>query len=168
MPIRSARPGDFDAIRAIERRAGQAFATVGLAFVADDEPPSSAVLAHHVAAGTLWVTVDDDDRPVGYARASVVDGEGHLDQVSVDPGHQRRGIAAALIDQVSAWASALGYPGVTLTTYRDVAWNGPVYARLGFRPLGDDELGPELTAIRARERAAGLDAQPRLAMRRWA
>jgi hypothetical protein len=43
---------------------------------------------------------------------------------------------------------------------------GPWYRRLGFRPLADAALGPELAAIRRRETARGLDVVPRLAMRR--
>jgi hypothetical protein len=53
---------------------------------------------------------------------------------------------------------------VSLTTYVDVAWNGPYYQRLGFRYLRDDELGEQLRAIRDREAASGLDRWPRAAM----
>lgn len=164
--IRPARLADFDEIREIERRAGQAFATVGLAFVADDEPPTQAALHAHLDTATVWVAVDGDDQPIGYACASDVDGEAHLDQVSVDPQHQRHGIGAALIEQVCTWARDGGHVAVTLTTYRDVPWNAPAYRRLGFVPLGDHELGRELAARRRDEHVRGLDAQPRLAMRR--
>lgn len=164
--IRPARLADFDAIRGIERRAGLAFATVGLAFVADDEPPTHGALQAHLDTATVWVAVDADDQPLGYACASEVDREAHLDQVSVDPQHQRQGIGAALIEHVCAWARGGGHAAITLTTYRDVPWNAPAYLRLGFVPLADDELGPELAALRRDERARGLDARPRLAMRR--
>jgi hypothetical protein len=42
-----------------------------------------------------------------------------------------------------------------------VPGNGPYYERLGFRYLAPDEETPGLRAIRARERAMGLDAWPR-------
>jgi hypothetical protein len=48
---------------------------------------------------------------------------------------------------------------VTLTTYADVPWNGPWYARHGFAELA--ELTPELARLRAAERAAGLDRHGR-------
>lgn len=166
MEIRPARLADVDQICAIERRAGQAFATVGLAFVADDEPPTHAALQAHLDTASLWVAVDAHDQPIGYACAGDVDGEAHLDQVSVDPQHQRRGIGAALVERVCTWARDCGHGAITLTTYRDVPWNAPAYLRLGFVPLADDELGPELAARRRDERARGLDARPRLAMRR--
>jgi hypothetical protein len=55
---------------------------------------------------------------------------------------------------------------VTLTTYRDVPWNGPLWARYGFGVIGERDHGSEPAAIRAEERRRGLDVLPRLAMRR--
>jgi len=86
--------------------------------------------------------------------------------VLVDPADGRRGFGKALIEQVAAWARERGAPSLTLTTFVEVAWNAPYYERLGFRLLGDDELGPELRAIRAREASLGLDRWPRAAMLR--
>ena len=106
------------------------------------------------------------DRPVAYACASVVDGEGHLDQVSVRRSYARRGIGGALVEQVCEWAKTEGLHAVTLTTFRQVEWNGPLYERYGFAPLDEGDHGPELTAIRTAERAAGIDVAPRIAMRR--
>ncbi len=166
MELRAPTTAELPALREIERRAGRVFADVGLALVADDEPPPVEALSEHLAGGTIWVAVVDG-RPVAYATASEVDGEGHLDQVSVDPDYSRRGLGRELIEFVCAWAAAKGAPAVTLTTYRDVPWNGPLYRRYGFEQLGDDELGPELQEIRRAERARGLDVQPRTAMRRW-
>jgi hypothetical protein len=53
---------------------------------------------------------------------------------------------------------------MTLTTFRDVPWNGPYYAALGFEVI--DDLSPELAAMREHERAIGDDDfGPRVAMR---
>jgi hypothetical protein len=74
---------------------------------------------------------------------------------------QRRGLGGALVSTVCTWARAQGCPTVTLTTFRDVPWNGPFYQELGFselnrlttgsatirqheRDIGDDGLGPQL------------------------
>ncbi|HUJ66088.1 MAG TPA: hypothetical protein VLX59_11150 [Acidimicrobiales bacterium] len=58
-----------------------------------------------------------------------------------------------------------GLPAVTLTKFRDVAWNGPFCARLGFREVED--LSPGLAAMREHERAiGGDDLGPRIAMRK--
>jgi hypothetical protein len=54
---------------------------------------------------------------------------------------------------------------ITLTTFKDVPWNAPLYRHLGFRTLRDDEIGPELRALRDEETAHGLDAAKRVCMR---
>jgi hypothetical protein len=47
-----------------------------------------------------------------------------------------------------------------------VAWNAPFYAKHGFRVLGADDTGPELTERRAEEANHGLDPELRVCMRR--
>jgi len=78
----------------------------------------------------------------------------------------RRGIGGALVDRVCSWAAELGFEAITLTTFRDVPFNGPYYERHGFTQLSAHECGPELRALRQLERDIGLDVQPRIAMRR--
>lgn len=163
--IRPARRDELEVLRAIEVAAGAPFRDVGMDAVADDEPPSAVVLRGALDHAGLWV-LEDDGRPVAYRHDDVVDGEVHLEQVSVHPDRARRGLGARLVEHLVGRAREAGYRAVTLTTFRDVAWNGPYYARLGFRPLAGDELGPGLRAIRGAEAAHGLDRWPRLAMRR--
>lgn len=50
--------------------------------------------------------------------------------------------------------------------FRDVPWNAPYYGRLGFSVVPDPELGQGLRRIRDAEALEGLDAWPRVAMRR--
>ena len=164
MTIRAATPADFAAMQQIEIEAGSLFAAIGMQPVADDEPFSVEELAAFAEAGHAWVAVDGDDQPVGYLVAELVDGGAHIEQVSVRPANGRQGIGRRLIDHVEAWAAAGGLPALTLTTFADVAWNAPLYERLGFRRLAEDELSPGLRRIRARETAAGLDRWPRVAM----
>jgi GNAT superfamily N-acetyltransferase len=110
------------------------------------------------------VAVGVDGRPVGYVLAEVVDGNAHVEQVSVEPAHQGMGIGRALIEEVRGWARAAGLPALTLTTFRDVPWNGPLYRHLGFGDLDEHEIGPELRAVRDRETAMGLDPAQRVCM----
>lgn len=167
MPRVTIRPPTTDELpilREIESAGGQAFAAIGMRLIADDPPPPVATLAAYRDDGRVWVATDADDRPVAFVLADVVDGDGHISQVSVHPDHAGRRIGAALIEHVAAWARDRGLPALTLTTYTDVPWNGPYYARLGFRPIPDADLTPELRAIRAEEIGRGLDRWPRTAM----
>ncbi|MDW5322791.1 GNAT family N-acetyltransferase [Plantactinospora sp. KLBMP9567] len=134
--------------------------------IADDEPPSVEELARHQRAGLAWVAVDADDLPVGYLVAEPVDGNLHVEQVSVHPRAARRGVGRQLIERLAAHATASGVPALTLTTFTDVPWNAPYYSRCGFVVLDERELPPGLAAIRAREAAHGLDRWPRVCMRR--
>lgn len=154
---------DIPELRDVEVDAGQIFREVGLGAIADGDPPEAATLAAHVRDGTAW-TAELDSAVVGYAIASAVDGEGHLDQVSVRRTAAGRGIGHLLIDAVCRWALTEGYEALTLTTFSEVPWNGPYYARLGFQVLPADRWGPELAEIRQRERLAGIDVAPRVAM----
>jgi GNAT superfamily N-acetyltransferase len=167
--IRLATFDDIGEMARIELDAGQMFLALednipGMGIVGSHaaEPEE---LCEHVASATAWVAVDADAGVVGYALASVVDGEGHLHQVSVQRSASGRGIGKSLINEVIAWTIHSGYVAVTLTTFRDVPWNGPYYARLGFVPMLPEEMGPELRAVRAKEFEHGVDVAPRIAMR---
>ena len=137
-----------------------------MAEIADDELPSLEELDEYRRAGRAWVAVDGADRPVAYLIADRVDGNLHVEQVSVDPAHARQGIGRALIEHLAGLARAEGVPALTLTTFTDVPWNAPYYERCGFRRLAEDELTPGLRAIREREAEHGLDRWPRTCMRR--
>ena len=163
--IRAATAADSPVLRRIEIDAGAQFADVGLADVAAHDPFPIAELDAYAAAGRSWVATGAGDAIVGYAVAAVVDGCGHLEQVSVLPEVQGAGVGRALIARVEEWARDEGYPAVTLTTFVDVPWNGPLYAHLGYRVLADDELGPELRAVRDEETRHGLDPARRVCKR---
>lgn len=164
--IRAARPDDLPALREIETAAGRAFRDIGMAEVADDEPPTIAELAAFQTDGRAWVAVDATDCPIAYLLLSLVDGDAHVDQVSVHPHHARQGVGRALIEVAGAWALRRGLAGLTLTSFAHVPWNAPYYERLGFRALADDQITNGLREIRDAESARGLGKWPRVAMRR--
>lgn len=161
--IRRAEPADAAAMREIERAAGEPFREIGLDVVADDEPPPAPVLVAFAVAGRAFVD-ERDGVPVGYLITEIVDGCAHLEQVSVLPRMRGRRIGEGLVEHLAGWARDRRLPALTLTTYRDVAWNGPYWTRLGFREVVAP--GPGLREIRAQETARGLDVWPRVAMRR--
>lgn len=163
--VRAALPEDGPALQAIERLAGERFRDVGLALVADDTPPSVNRLMRYAAAGRSWVVTDALGSPVGYVLADRVDGNAHIEQVSVAPAALGLGVGRALIGRVKRWALESDMRAVTLTTFADVPWNGPLFEHLGFQVLAQYEIGPELRTIREAEAAHGLDVARRVCMR---
>ena len=154
--IRVARPDELDLLRSIEVAADGMFADLGFAPFATDD-------VDHLADATLVLVAGDP--PVGFASVGLVDGSAFLRQLSVDPGLGSQGVGTALVEAVCSWAAAEGLPSVTLTTFRDVPWNAPFYARRGFVEVVD--LSPGLAAVREHERRLGDDGLgPRVAMRR--
>jgi GNAT superfamily N-acetyltransferase len=156
MEIRSAEPADLVHIGAIDVAGDALFAAIGYQPLPQSDEPED-----HCDAAVLLVA---GRPPVGFAAVTVIDGLAHLAQVSVLPAFGRRGIGGALVEQACRWAVGAGHQAVTLNTFREVPWNAPFYARLGFR-----EVAPsgELRALRDAERRIGLDALgPRITMRR--
>lgn len=150
--IRVAEPDDHRHFADIERAADTLFSVAGYgplpdnAYDGDDEARAGAALL--LVAGRP---------PVAYLWIDLLDGEPHIEELAVVPRAMKKGIGTALIDRACDWARALGHESVTLTTYADVPWNGPWYARRGFVELAEDELTPALVKVRAGEVAKGLD-----------
>lgn len=165
MIVRPPAPTELVRLQEIEVAAGAAFADVGMPEIAADEPFTTAELDAYRRAGRAWV-LDDDGRVAGYILVDLLDGAVHVEQVTVHPDWARRGLGRVLFDHVATWAASHGLDAVTLTTFRDVPWNAPLYERYGFRVLGEDEIGPELRARRGEEAAHGLDSSARVCMAR--
>jgi GNAT superfamily N-acetyltransferase len=164
--IEPARSDDLAKLEQVEIAANALFAGRGLAGVGANDATSLEELTHAQAAGLLWVAREPAGEPVGFALLEIVDGNAHLEEIDVHPAHGRRGAGRALLDAVVAWAERAGLRAVTLTTFRDVPWNAPFYARAGFHTLAPHELGPGLAGLVRDEGARGLDPAQRVAMRR--
>ena len=164
--VRAAERPDLATLAGIELAAGELFRSVAMDDVAGDEGPAAVELEAARSAGRLWVATARA-RPVGYALALVLAAGGaHLEQLSVDPAHGRRGLGRALVEAVLGWAGARDAQALTLSTFADVAWNRPYYERLGFEVLAPSEWTPALVTVREHERSAGLDTDQRVIMRR--
>ncbi|MFE2145241.1 GNAT family N-acetyltransferase [Streptomyces sp. NPDC059456] len=166
MRIRAVLRDELPLLQAIERAAGECFRGIGMGEVADDEPLPLGELARYQRAGLAWVAVTETDAPLAYLIADRVDGNFHVEQVSVHPDGARRGIGRSLLEHLAVLAAAGSVPALTLTTFEDVPWNAPYYARCGFVRLDEGALGPGLKEIRDREAEHGLDRWPRVCMRR--
>ena len=122
-PVRRADDGDLAQLPVVEAAADELFVPLG---VTDLPPPASA----QERAGA-WRVLVAGEPVAGFAVLELLDGAVHLEQLSVDPAHGRRGIGAALLAATVEAASEHGADRVTLLTYADVTWNAPWYARHG-------------------------------------
>lgn len=82
------------------------------------------------------------------------------------PEHGCKGVGSALVAAVEEHALRSGCVEITLTTFRDVLWNAPFYARLGFVAVPEAELDSELLGRLDDEGALGLERSRRVAMRK--
>ena len=131
-----------------------------------NETTSLEVLEEARRAGHLWVVLSDD-LPVAFAHVELIERDAvHLEEVDVHPDHGRRGLGAKLVLEVCGWAARNGYGAVTLTTFRDVPWNLPFYARLGFDVVAPAQVSARLRAIVEDETRRGLDPSRRVVMKR--
>jgi GNAT superfamily N-acetyltransferase len=162
--ITPARPKDLAVLPAIELAAARLLIGHAPESVLN-ETTTDEVLKTAQSHGHLWVALADDV-PVGFAHIEVIEPTvAHLEEIDVHPQHGRRGLGTKLVRAICAWAIAAGYQSVTLTTFRDVPWNMPFYARLGFEVIPSDALSPALRWVVQDETRRGLDPTRRVAMR---
>jgi GNAT superfamily N-acetyltransferase len=168
--IRLARGSELETLPEIERRAAALFgawaAELELTRELLEQVTSLEALRAANRDGRVWVAADRDDRPVGFALVREIGLFAHLEELDVLPEHGRRGLGAALLEAVCAWAHTRGFAAVTLSTFRDVPWNAPFFARHGFEAPARDELPPELLEIVAMEDKRGLRTDRRVIMLR--
>ena len=164
--IRPTRPDEAGLLPAVERSAGQAFrAYPDLAWLAagDDLPDEHHAL--RIAEGLSWVAVDRADAPFAFLIAERHDDALHIEELDVRQDRQGKGVGRALLRHIVAWAREQGLGTITLTTFREVAWNAPFYAREGFRMVEGEALNMRLRALLASEADRGLKPEGRCAMR---
>jgi len=159
--LRRARRDEIDVLRHIEQAAAQRFRATAFDWVADAEPGDVTHLIVALASDSLLVA-DMGGLPVAFLQAGIVDRTAYVAEVDVLPDHAGHRLAGRLFDAIEPWARDHALSHLTLSTFRDIPWNAPYYRRLGFRDL--DDLGPGLSAIRDRHRAAGLQDQDRVFM----
>jgi len=163
--IRAARPDDLPLLPPIELAAAKLLAGHAPESVLG-ETTSQGDLKRAQEKGLLWVALANNV-PVGFAHVEVIEpSAAHLKEIDVHPQHGRRGLGTRLVVAVCTWAATAGYRAVTLTTLRDVAWNMPFYARMGFQEIPSAQLSGALLSVLRDETRRGLDPARRVAMER--
>jgi GNAT superfamily N-acetyltransferase len=127
MIMRRYRPDDFDPVNDLWRRSRvQAFpafqASKGHTADEDRDYFRRVVAPRH----DLWVA-EIDGRPVGFMAIKA----DFIDQLYIDPDHQRRGIGSALI----AHAKHLSPSGLRLFTFQMNTTGRAFYAKQGFQAV---------------------------------
>ncbi|MGI0818972.1 GNAT family N-acetyltransferase [Pseudomonas aeruginosa] len=118
-----------------------------------------------IKRGSHWLAEDADGQPVGFLAAERCADELHIAELSIAQAHQQQGLGRRLLERAVTYAHASHCRALTLTTFCDVPWNAPFYARLGFQRLTWQEAGERLRAILGHEQEIGFAADSRCAMR---
>lgn len=161
--LRLARPEDAELMPAIEAAAGRKFLEIdGIGSAGSNTMPVDR-LQRYIRKGHCLVSFVDE-RLVGFLVNEPFSRELHIWEIDVDPDYQGRGIGAGLIRACQIDARNSGFSAITLTTFRDVPWNGPFYARLGFEEVTALDAHPRLAGELALEADHGLPVDRRCAM----
>ena len=164
--IRMAVESDLPALPAIENDAAHAFAEVGYGFCAGLPGQSVEALRLAMRDGALLVAeAGEERRLVGFAQVWRTREAAHLRELNVLRACQKQGIGRALLEGVASWAREAAIPMMTLTTFRDVPWNAPWYARMGFEVVDAAALPEDLLHRLAPELALDRPEYPRVTMR---
>jgi GNAT superfamily N-acetyltransferase len=163
--IRAIRPDEVALVPAIERDAAARFREVGLDAIADGDVSSEAFIRAVMAKGAALVA-EFDGMLVGFALAGVLDDALHLYELSVATAHHGRGVGGRLLAALDREAARRHLPAVTLSTFSDVPFNAPFYARRGFTPVEREDWGPAFHLLHGAELAAGIPVERRVFMRK--
>jgi len=161
-----ARPEEAELLSAIEERAASLFSPEDVPAELAADPTQASVYRADAREGRVLVARDETGRVVGFAHLVWIDRCAHLEELDVEPDFGRKGIGRSLVLAACDWARTHGSDRITLSTFRDVAWNAPFYSRLDFKLILESEMSPSLRRLRDDEAKTGLDPEKRVMMRR--
>jgi GNAT superfamily N-acetyltransferase len=157
---------DIPAMIAVDKAASTLFEPTGLINpeALGDHVPAE-VFEAEIPLGNVLVTRNVHGWATGFALVRARGNGLYLDQVSVHPDHGQRGLGRWLLLAVLAEAEARKLPHVSLSTFRDLPWNGPFYRSLGFTEMPRDRLEPYMLEIEEAQKPF-MDVKERCFMRR--
>jgi len=162
--LRLAHPEDAELMPAIETAAAIAFSDdPDLQDLDLDDPWEPPKLRSMIRKGHCLVA-HVGETMAGFLASQPFQRELHIWEMDVLPKFQKRGIGAGLVRACLVDARNSGFHAVTLTTFRDLPWNAPFYARLGFEEVPALDAHPRLASELALEADHGLPAERRCAM----
>lgn len=161
--IRLSDKEDLSSLPAVEAAAARLFSTTGYGYLAEMINPLE-IYVEAQQLEHLWVVVSGAADVIGFAMISINGRRMHLEEIDIDPAHARQGLGRALISFLCDWAKVNGLDQVSLSTFRDVPWNAPYYARLGFSILPQSEWIADYFEIQKHEADLGLPIEQRVIM----
>ncbi|MEP0390985.1 GNAT family N-acetyltransferase [Erythrobacter sp.] len=162
--LRLAQKDDAAFMPDIERAAGALFREVaGLASLADAGTLPVERLQRYIRKGHCLVA-HSGERMIGFLVSEPFGRELHIWEVDVHPDFQGKGVGAGLLRACMIDARNSGFTALTLTTFRDVPWNGPFYERRGFEELAALDAHQRLANELALEADQGFPIERRCAM----
>lgn len=164
--IRAVAPQEVIQLPAIERDAAARFREVGLSAIAEGHVSDEAFIRAILRRGVAIGAASETEGLVGFALAGTLDDALHIYELSVATAFGGQGVGSAILSALEQSALERGLSALTLSTFADVAWNGPFYARRGFSAVGDDEWTPAFHLLHVAEHAAGLPLDRRMFMRK--
>lgn len=148
---------------AIEAAAGKMFAQVeGLGDAGSHTVPIER-LQRYIRKGHCLIAYVENEM-VGFLVNEPFSRELHIWEMDVHPAYQGRGIGSGLLRACQIDARNAGFRALTLTTFRDVPWNKPLYEKLGFEEVVALDAHPRLAGELALEADSGLPIERRCAM----
>jgi GNAT superfamily N-acetyltransferase len=164
--IRLARPSDLAAVRGIENSVAAMARGAIMDFPANIAPNARGDLMTAIERRLMWVSLWNADgaEVTGFLFAEPSLAGLYLRELAVATPAQRRGHGKALMLAGIAGARERGDALVMLTTQRNLPWNAPFYARLGFAIVEDEAIPAEVHRRLRGQFAAGFDAATRCAM----
>lgn len=163
--IRRPRTSDIALLADVERSAAQLYRSTDFESLADGATLDPYVLVTLANAGYLWLAADRYDHPIGFLGGNYLNGHFHVIELAVAKSYQGRGIGSALVSTMVQQVRLEGYRSITLTTFKDLPWAGPWYARMGFAEVKAQEMGKDFEKLVESEAQHGLDPKRRTLMR---
>lgn len=156
---------DSAVLPAIERAASQRFLQIpDLAWLAASPVITPEQHRHYADEAMSWLVLSED-QPIGFVVAQAQGQSLFITEISLHIAWQGQGLGRRLLTYVAEQARNKGYTALILTTFKDVPWNAPWYARMGFEILPETTLSAVLRQKRQEETAHGFAYESRCAMR---
>lgn len=162
--VRAAQISDLPSLLRIERSAAKAFRDIGYPQLADGRATPVEMFEAGLEKGCLWAAIKPDNIPVGFALCALMDNLFYLEDISVDPDFQRRGIGDLLLLAIMEHARFLYCSSVILSTLSTAPWSMAFYRKHGFLVADMEKLPKAVRQQFQIETGLGLPAKDRIVM----